>query len=119
MLSDVNSPLRYHVIHKQWIRWSDNNGEHIVYSTNRIREAKGMAHHHFISHMDMMARHDYLTYSEDFELDEDNLWIALSDEEGIWYYVGYEIVEFKEIYPEGVLPYTKWRGLYRANHLYP
>lgn len=93
---------RYHVVHKQWIRWSEQNGEHIVYSCNRIKEARGMAKTHFVSHMDMMARHEYLTYAWDWELDEDNLWVALADDEGLFYYVGYEVqdgLHFERLFP--------------------
>ena len=90
---DPSNELRYLVIHRQWIRGSDRNGEHVVFRCNRIKEARGMAKTHFVSHMDMMTRHEYLKYWDDYEISEEQLWIACADRQGLCYYVGYEVVD--------------------------
>ncbi len=81
----------YAVVCIRWLRNSDQSGEFIVDYSTRYREANGLARHHFNSHMDMMARHDYNAIAQDFDIDIDNLSVALADDDSIFYYFRYEV----------------------------
>jgi len=73
----------YLIIQSKWIRGSSQNGERLVNSCSRLREARGLVRHHFKSHLEMVMKH---MYWDDFDLSEEECWIVLADEEGIFYY---------------------------------
>ena len=83
----------YHVVQSRWIRGSDQSGEHIVWSGTQKREANGQARHIFKSHLDMLVRHNMVT--DDFDLDEEALSVTLADDEGLWYYSRFRMIEIK------------------------
>jgi hypothetical protein len=79
------------IVYQRWIRGSDQNGEFLVGETNRRKEARGMCKSNFISHLEMLITHQYPF--DDFETDEENFSVALSDELGIFYYTKFYIIE--------------------------
>jgi hypothetical protein len=81
----------YLIIQQRWIRGSKLNGEWLIDSSARKREAKGLVKHHFHSAMEMMIKHDYP--AEDFHIDEENHSITLADEEGLWYHTRFYMKE--------------------------
>lgn len=83
--------MRYLIILSKWIRNSTQNGESIIDSSNRIKTANGLARHHFFSALDVIARHG--GYEDEFDVDEQNLSIALADDYSIYYYESFKVVD--------------------------
>ncbi len=84
----------YVVVCTKWLRDSTQNAEFVVWSGTRRKEAYGQAKHHFNSHIEMMLRHRYLDYAYDWDIDRENLWVALADDESINYYFHWEVREW-------------------------
>ena len=81
----------YLVVYTRWIRDSTQSGETLVGTSGRKKEANGMAKSNFHSHLEMLITHKYPFY--DYEIDMENLSIALSDEFGIWYFAKFFVLE--------------------------
>lgn len=81
----------YQIVYVRWIRGSTQNGEYLVSTSTRIKEARGMCRSNFFSHMEMMINHNYPF--DEYEIDLENNWIALADDVGLWYYAQFYVKE--------------------------
>lgn len=93
--------MQYYIVQSRWIRNSSQNGENIVAKSTRKREARGLARHHFHSHMEMLITHKYHYRYDTFDIDEENLRITFADDESVTYSMHYYVMELPD---EGVVP---------------
>ena len=86
--------MKYLIIQQQWIRNSTQNGERLIDTSTRRKEANGLARHYFKSNLEMLIKH-YIDFDE-YEIDEQDHSIALADEESICYYSRFYVREIDE-----------------------
>ena len=93
--------MQYLIIQSRWIRDSEQNGENIIATSTRKREARGMAKSTFHGHMNTLVSHKMHYYYDTYDIDEENLRISLADDDSIIYSIHYYVLELPD---EGVIP---------------
>ena len=88
--------MLYLIVQSKWRRGSSQNGENLIATSTRKREARGLLKQNFNSHMEVLIEHKYHYDFDEYDFDEENYRLSLADDEGIAYSIRFYIIELAE-----------------------
>lgn len=83
---------KYWVVQSRWLRDSSQNGERLIAQYTRKKLARGETRATFHSNLEVISKH-WMYDVEDFDIDEENLSITLSDEKSVWFHSRFFVIK--------------------------